>query len=126
MISLELRNKVMELIETSISIQDFEDWLVPLLPILLDNPKSENAYFISSVELGLSEITAEIITMEEFLSDLYTMLMEFKAWEVPYSPDIPYITNASSTNQTSQFVQASIANNPGESRQESDILVMNW
>jgi hypothetical protein len=76
MISNVLREKVLELFEEKISIEEMEEWLVPQLPALISNPDSDDADLVSAVELGLSEMSEGIRTYESFIQYLQQAISE--------------------------------------------------
>lgn len=109
MITSELRNIVLELIDNRITTKDLEDWLVPRLPLFLSSPDSADADVVSAIELCLAEIDAGIKTEEVFREFMVKVLQEQTAvltlWSTNANQVIPVtgINESSSTNQTMPF-----------------------
>jgi len=76
MISSELREKVLQYIETTISKEQLEEWLVPKLPTFLKYPESADADVVSAVELGLAEMGTGIRTEENFREFIKQVIQE--------------------------------------------------
>ena len=55
-----------------IKLRALEDWYVPKLEELIDNP--DTVYIIAQLELGLAELQDGLQTEEEFKSDLKVMI----------------------------------------------------
>jgi hypothetical protein len=65
MLSYELRDMVLQFIDSKITIKQLEEWLVPRLPVFLKFPDSSDANVVAAIELGLAEISDEIRTEDE-------------------------------------------------------------
>lgn len=59
--SLEIYSKVSEYLARHIALRDLESWLVPRLPVYLENPNSAVGELAGVVELCLAELQAGII-----------------------------------------------------------------
>lgn len=68
MISFDLYEIVRQFLESSINVQQFEEWIVPRLPDLLSDPESEDSDFVSIIELGFAEMNNNNIDEDEFKS----------------------------------------------------------
>ena len=60
--SIELLTRVGDYLERRITLRDLESWLVPRLPLYLQNPSSNIAEIVGTIELCLSELNAGIRT----------------------------------------------------------------
>ncbi len=60
MLSSKLRRKIIQFLENAITIEEFEDWYVARLPLLVADPYSVNSDLVSAIELGLAELNAGI------------------------------------------------------------------
>lgn len=67
MLSLGFKNIITQVIERTISIEEFEDWYVPRLSFLLRDPDSDDADVIAFIELVLAEINAGIVNESDAL-----------------------------------------------------------
>jgi len=76
MVSLEIRNKLIQYIDEEITLEQLEDWLVPNLPKYLKYFDSTDSDIISAVELGLAEINNRNWTEEKLRSYLSDALLE--------------------------------------------------
>lgn len=74
MLSSELRDKVQEYIESKISLEQLEDWVVPREPAFLKDPASLDADLIVAIELGLADISDSVTTEEELRNALRAAL----------------------------------------------------
>jgi hypothetical protein len=97
MISSELYNKVIEVIDNQIDIKQLEEWLVPRLPIFLAEPDSADV--VAAIELGLAEMSDGIRTKEEFSELLLDTIQEQGAILI-----VDRLYEGRSSNQTSQTV----------------------
>ena len=52
MLSSDLRDKVLQFVETSITTSQLEEWLVPRLPLFLRTPDTVDANVVAAIELG--------------------------------------------------------------------------
>lgn len=100
MISYELRNTLLQFVNSELDVEQLENWLVPRLPILLASPVSSDADVIAAVELGLAEINDGIRTLDEFRSGLSEVLSGFSSVLVTNMNDVAisymYTTGSSS------------------------------
>lgn len=62
----ELQTKMLQLLDSEISFDEFEDWYIPLLPELLENGESSIKIIVGAIELALSELESGIISEDEF------------------------------------------------------------
>jgi len=70
MLSLELRDVVLEFVENRKSIQDLEDWCIPRLPFFLANPNSTDSELLAEIEIGLAEYHNGTLNKDELRQDL--------------------------------------------------------
>ena len=98
MLSLELKDKVLQYIDSSITLEQLEDWLVPRLPIFLRKSEAADADVVAAIELGLAEISNEIRTELEFRS-LLTKALRGQTAVLVYPPQIRQ-TESTATAQT--------------------------
>ena len=100
MLSYEIREKIIQVIESTITIEQFEDWLVPRLPTFLKSPDRTDSNVIAAVELGLAEMSDGVRTKDEFRSFLRDVLQEQTAMLV-FSPSrLSQWNKTGSANQT--------------------------
>jgi hypothetical protein len=59
--SIEIYSKLSEYLARRITLRDLESWLVPRLPIYLENPDSAVGQLAGVIELCLAELQAGII-----------------------------------------------------------------
>ena len=90
MFLLEFFEKIYSYLEETISLRDLEDWLVPRLPLLFSLPKSSMTDLISTIELGLAEMSSGTLSEEEFrnrvwdyLRTLQTVTFHLEAQQTP-------------------------------------------
>lgn len=96
MISLDLRNKIIEYIDKKITLEQLEDWIVPREANLLRLPDSNDADLIATVELGLAEISNGNWSEEKFRRELGNALLIETIWlqiEPGQSPQISTSTS---------------------------------
>jgi len=101
MLSSELRDKVFEFVESSITINQLEEWLVPRLSWFLRDPNSTDADVVAAIELGLSETSSNIKTIEEFRDDLRRVLRENNTIQVFYPAGMRVETSSSNRTDVS-------------------------
>jgi len=63
---LQFIEKVYSYLEQRTSLEDLEDWLIPRLPLFFSLPKSSMTELVSTVELGLAEMSSRALSEEEF------------------------------------------------------------
>ncbi len=80
MISSELRIMVLQYINSEISFEQLEEWIVPRLPVFLSDPNSVDADIVSAIELGLAEISDGLRNEEEFRELLNDELLKVGSW----------------------------------------------
>lgn len=104
MISSELKDKVFQALDSSITVEQFEEWLVPRLPAFLASPNSADSNVVAAIELGLAEMSDNIRTRDEFLMLLKTAIQEEETILTIYPPSsLPEFTvTSSSSSQTMQ------------------------
>lgn len=102
MLSLELKSKILQVVDTTMTIEEFEDWLVPELPVYLASPNSVDADVVAAVELGLAEMSDGIITKNEFLTLLKNIIREQETILDFHFSTSPESNVRKSSNQTSQ------------------------
>jgi len=107
MISLELRDTVIQYIDQAINLEQFEDWIVPRLPDFLDSFNSTDADIISAIELGLAEINNENWSEEKFRTYLHETLQEVVVLvQVPFSLE-GQTSGSSNTTQELRILSSS-------------------
>jgi hypothetical protein len=60
--SFELSSRLQDYLRRRATLQDMESWLVPRLPLYLDNPDSAAGQLAGAIELLLSELQAGLRT----------------------------------------------------------------
>ena len=60
--SFELLSKITDYLDHELSLSDLESWVTPRLPIYLTAPGSGLEALVSQLELGLTEISAGILS----------------------------------------------------------------
>lgn len=103
MISFELKEKIYQVIDSDITFEQLEEWLVPRLPEFLALPNSAEADVVSAIELGLAEMNDNIRTRDEFLALLQTVIREHDTTLVTYHVPSSGSYTTGSLNQTSQY-----------------------
>ncbi|MFV2045159.1 MAG: hypothetical protein ACC700_18235 [Anaerolineales bacterium] len=107
MLSKSLRDMLILFIDSEISTEDLERWVVPRLPELIRSPESPNSDVVAAIELGLVELSTGEVTEDQFRSIMQAVLQEHpSAWSV-YVFDPIFNTESSSSNSTSRVRQAS-------------------
>lgn len=76
MISNVLRNKVLDLNEKKITVEELEEWIVPHLPMFISDPDSGDADLAAAIELGLAELASDIRTYENFVGYLLRVMQD--------------------------------------------------
>jgi len=99
MLSSELSNKILEFVESSITMSQLEEWLVPRLPFFLRIPDSADADIVSAVELGLAEVSSEIRTIEGFRNYLRYVVQGRNVLAL-YPANLSQRTESGTANQT--------------------------
>lgn len=103
MISLELKEKVNQVINNSMSVGELEEWLVPRLPALITPPNFVDSEVVAAIELGFAEMADHIRTEEEFIKFLEDVLNEQLTTFISYSTGASETYDVSvsgSSNQT--------------------------
>ena len=100
MLSSELKEKIIEFIETEITLEQLEEWFVPRLPIFLRSPHTTDADVVSAIELSLAEVQEEIRTETEVRDYLKEVLSEQDTIEVSFPSKPSWKVENSSSNQT--------------------------
>lgn len=78
MLSLTLRNTVLQFINDEISIQEFEDYYVPKLSFFLRDPNSDDADLIAAIELSLTDFNSGLIDKDAIRATLLEFIQEHK------------------------------------------------
>jgi hypothetical protein len=99
MISSDLREKILQYIESDISKTQLEEWLVPKLPEYLRYPESADADVVSAVELGLAEMMAGIRTEDDVRTFLRHVIQE-QVGTTFFPPASDLKVESTSSNQT--------------------------
>lgn len=100
MLSLELRNQVINYVNSEITIEQLEDWYVPRLPLYTRIPDSADAKVIAAIELGLAEYNCEIRSEEELRAFLADTIREYDTMLSLFQPEIEHFSTTGSSNQT--------------------------
>lgn len=98
MLSPELKNMVLRYLSHSISLADFEDWLVPQLHRFLEPPTCPDADVTAAAYHGLIEVGDGIRTEDQFRVYLKGALRQAEVG--PSLVEKPAITETSSSNST--------------------------
>ena len=78
MLSYEFKDVIFEFIQSNITVQQLEEWLVPRLPTLIKEQDSSDADVVATIELGLAEMSDGIRTEEDFRKLLFDAVCEHK------------------------------------------------
>lgn len=70
MLSAELVIKVYSYLRGETTLENFEGWLVPRLPLLLSLPRSLISDLVATIELGLAEMSSGALSEETFQGKL--------------------------------------------------------
>jgi hypothetical protein len=103
MISSELKDKVFQVINDELTVEQLEEWLAPRLPTFLASPNSADSDIVSAIELGLAEINDGIRTKDSLLRLLQSvidgeeMILSFESHSSPSKFNV-----GESSNQTLQ------------------------
>jgi hypothetical protein len=100
MISYELRDMILQYVESIITVEQLEEWLVPRLPALLKSPDSTDSDVVAALELGLAEMSDGIRTEDELRRLLLDVIREQTTTLNVYPADQPQFDMTSSSNQT--------------------------
>jgi len=104
MISSELRDKILEFIQSKVTIQELEEWLVPRLPALIKYPESSDADVVSAVELCLSEYDLNIRTWEDIVQYLSQILQDHSVVMTNIFSNQNSLTQTASSSVTPQIL----------------------
>lgn len=100
MISSDFRDKILQVVEGSITIEQLEEWLVPRLPVFLTSPDSTISDIVAIIELGLAEMSDGVRTKDEFLELLQNVAEEQETILTYYPPSLPDPNVSGSSNET--------------------------
>ena len=100
MLSSDLRDKVLQFVEASITMSQIEEWLVPRLPFFLRNPDTVDADVVAAIELGLAEVSSGIRTKDDFRDYLKNVLRENSAISAFYPINLTQRIESGSANRT--------------------------
>lgn len=67
---LTLASTIRGYVQRQVTLRELEEWLVPRLPIFLENPDTEVGMLAGAIELNLAELQAGIITERTLRSRL--------------------------------------------------------
>lgn len=101
MLSPELKNKIADYVGSTITLEQFEDWIVPRLRGYLRNLGTTDSNAVSAIELGLSEMSAGLKNEVEFRSDLEKITRNAIS-ELAFNTPMP-LTVSGSINKTEKF-----------------------
>lgn len=79
MLSSELRERVLQYVDSLMPMSGLEEWLVPRLPLYLEFPDTADADVAAAIELGMAEVSSGIRTQDELRSYLLDVLREHSA-----------------------------------------------
>jgi len=96
MITSELQEQVFHYIDGIINLSELEEWYLPRLPMLVTSPYSEE--LVSTIELGLIEISSGLRSEEEFKELLQEFIREHNTIRVQY-PETDIVISTSASNQ---------------------------
>ena len=96
MITSELQEQVFRYIDGTVNLSDLEEWYVPRLPILVTSPYSEE--LVSTIELGLIEISSGLRSEDEFRELLQEFVREHNTIRIQY-PETDIVISTSASNQ---------------------------
>ena len=85
MLASELFNKVQDYLDGTISLEDFEGWLVPRLSLLFASPFPSTQELVGTAELGLAEMSSGTRSEDEFKVLLRTKLRGLNAFWYSFS-----------------------------------------
>ncbi len=97
MIISELQEQVFRYLDSIVSLSDLEEWYVPRLPMLVTSPYTEE--LVSTIELGLIEISSGLRSEDEFKELLQEFMREHNTIRIQY-PDTDIIVSTSASNQS--------------------------
>src|SRR3972149_5242112 len=100
MLSSDLRDKVLQFVESSINMGQLEEWLVPRLSFFLRTPDTVDADVVAAIELGLAEVSSGIKTKDEFRDYLKNVLRENSAISTFFPANLSQRTESGSANRT--------------------------
>jgi hypothetical protein len=98
MLSFELTDKILQYVDSTITIAQLEDWLVPRLPFLARNSEGEDSDLVAAVELGLAELGNGIRSEDNLRNFLRKVIQEKASLRILYQPNTypPTIVGSSS------------------------------
>lgn len=74
MLSYELREQIISYLHDEVTLAAMEEWFVPRLSIFLENPASDDADLIATIELALAELADGLIDENEVRASLQESL----------------------------------------------------
>lgn len=103
MISNDLRQMLFSFAENEVTLEQFEDWLVPRLPLLISDPDSANAEVVAAVELGLAELSSGIRSATDVRSLVRKALSEQSSVWTSYPTEQGRWSSSGSSSDTSDI-----------------------
>jgi len=103
MISQVLKEKIEQYLQATISAYDLEEWVVPRQPFFMRFPKSDDADLVSTIDLGLVEMSHGIRTEEEFKLMLQEVLNSIRGVVIAFSLANTNLIENSSHNRTNRL-----------------------
>lgn len=103
MISSDLREKIIEYVESRISLEELETWLAPQLHGFLSDPYTSDSEVAADIELGLVDIANSVRSEEDLRQLLNEKLKEAPATRIIYEAS-GYELSGSSSRTTRQSV----------------------
>ncbi len=101
MLSLTLRNTVLQFIIEEISIEELEDYYVPKLSFFLRDPTSDDADLIAAIELSLTDFNSGLIDKAAIKATLLKFIQEHKNLLVEdFQNKITVVTGTSNVTAT--------------------------
>ena len=101
MLSLELWQVANQFIESQISVEELEDWLVPRLPAIMQSPDSADADVAATIELGLAEMSHDIINEAQLRAEIARELKKYLTLLTMYPDPSRRPVQMTSSSQTS-------------------------
>lgn len=104
MLSLELRDRIALYISGDISLHELEDWLVPNLPALIQDPVSAEADLVAAIELCLAEYSAGFRDEDYVRNYLREALLKHNTISFTYpSNQVTIVTGASAREHSQEY-----------------------
>ena len=99
MLSLELWQLASQFVESRLTIEQLEDWLVPRLPAIMQSPDSADADFAAVIELGLAEMSDGMLDDAQLREELAREMKKHQSVATIY-PSMP-VAQVTATSSSS-------------------------